>query len=73
MKEELDAWAGCIAGTIPMYDYRRLLLQAGFEAPEIVITNELGVAGPRRRRQRLDSSSKASIGMRTGDIRSPIL
>jgi SAM-dependent methyltransferase len=45
VKEELDAWAGCIAGTIPVDDYRRHLLQAGFEAPEIVITNEQGVAG----------------------------
>jgi hypothetical protein len=45
VKEELHAWAGCIAGTIPVDDYRRLLLQGGFEVPEIVITNEQGVAG----------------------------
>ena len=45
VKRELDAWAGCVAGTIPVDDYRRLLVEAGFEAPEIEITNEQGVAG----------------------------
>jgi len=45
VKEELDAWAGCIAGTIPVADYRQILVTTGFEAPEIEITNEQGVAG----------------------------
>jgi len=39
-KRELDAWAGCIAGTIPVDDYRRLLIEAGFEAPDIEVTGE---------------------------------
>jgi arsenite methyltransferase len=43
VKKELDAWAGCIAGTIPVDEYRQLLLQAGFEAPAIEVTGEQGV------------------------------
>ena len=45
VKEKLDAWVGCIAGTIPVEDYRQILVMAGFEAPDIEITNEQGVAG----------------------------
>src|SRR5262249_467637 len=45
VKKELDAWAGCIAGTIPVDEYRRLLIQAGFEAPAIEVTGEQGVGG----------------------------
>jgi arsenite methyltransferase len=45
VKRDLDARAGCVAGTIPVDDYRRLLLEAGFEAPEIEITGEQGVDG----------------------------
>lgn len=30
MKERLDAWAGCISGTIPIEQYRSVLEQAGF-------------------------------------------
>jgi len=30
MKKRLDAWAGCISGTIPIDDYRSVLEQAGF-------------------------------------------
>ena len=45
VKKELDAWAGCIAGTIPVEDYRQILVGAGFEAPDIEITNEQGVSG----------------------------
>jgi len=45
VKEKLDAWAGCIAGTIPVEDYRQILVGAGFEAPDIEITNEHGVEG----------------------------
>lgn len=45
VKSRLDAWAGCIAGTIPVDDYRQLLLQAGFEAPDIQVTGKQGVAG----------------------------
>jgi SAM-dependent methyltransferase len=45
VKQDLDARAGCIAGTIPVDDYRRLLLEAGFESPDFEITGEQGVAG----------------------------
>ena len=37
VKKASDAWAGCIAGTIPVEDYRQLLLAAGFENPEIEV------------------------------------
>jgi len=47
-KKELDALASCIAGTIPVDDYHRLLIEAGFDAPDIEVTGEQragGVAG----------------------------
>jgi arsenite methyltransferase len=31
VKKSLDSWAGCISGTIPIDDYRRALLDAGFQ------------------------------------------
>jgi SAM-dependent methyltransferase len=37
VKKATDAWAGCIAGTIPVADYRQLLVAAGFEDPEIEV------------------------------------
>ncbi|MFI5281980.1 MAG: arsenite methyltransferase [Candidatus Dormibacterales bacterium] len=37
LKKQLDSWAGCISGTIPMDEYRALLTQAGFEAPEFEV------------------------------------
>src|SRR5436190_20893871 len=33
-KKKLDSWAGCIAGTIPIEDYRAALLAAGFAEVE---------------------------------------
>ena len=45
MKKELDAWAGCIAGTIPVDAYRQLLVEAGFGAPDIEVTGEQGAGG----------------------------
>ena len=45
VKKELDAWAGCIAGTIPAEDYRQILIAAGFDAPDIAITGEQSIAG----------------------------
>jgi SAM-dependent methyltransferase len=39
VKTAVDAWAGCIAGTIPVDAYRAAVLAAGFEAVEIQITN----------------------------------
>jgi arsenite methyltransferase len=45
VKQALDAWAGCVAGTIPVERYRQLLVDAGFEAVEFEITNEQAVDG----------------------------
>jgi SAM-dependent methyltransferase len=45
VKRDLDARAGCIAGTIPVEDYRRLLLDAGFESPDIEVTGEQPAGG----------------------------
>jgi SAM-dependent methyltransferase len=45
VKRSLDALAGCIAGTIPVEDYRQILVAAGFESPDIEITSEQGVEG----------------------------
>jgi len=66
VKEKVDAWAGCIPGTIPIEDYRQILISAGFEATDIEITNEQGVAGlPGAIWQRLDPGEKAG-GQRRG-------
>jgi SAM-dependent methyltransferase len=43
VKRDLNAHAGCIAGTIPADDYRQLLIDAGFESPDILITSEQSV------------------------------
>ena len=45
VKQDLEAHAGCIAGTIPVDDYRRLLIDAGFESPDIELTGEQDVQG----------------------------
>lgn len=47
VKKATDAWAGCIAGTIPIDDYRQLLTAAGFASPEIEIhqVNEIPEGG----------------------------
>ena len=45
VKRDLDAVAGCIAGTIPAGQYRQLLLDAGFHAPDIEITGQQNVEG----------------------------
>jgi ubiquinone/menaquinone biosynthesis C-methylase UbiE len=45
VKQDLDARAGCIAGTIPVAEYRQLLVDAGFESPDIEITSEQDVPG----------------------------
>ncbi len=45
VKHELDAHVGCIAGTIPVDAYRRILVEAGFEAPEIRVTGMEAVFG----------------------------
>src|SRR5258706_13045860 len=33
VEQSLDAWAGCLSGTIPIEEYRGALLAAGFENP----------------------------------------
>ena len=38
VKQELDAWAGCVAGTIPVADYLEALRGAGFAEPSIQVT-----------------------------------
>lgn len=47
VKKELDAWAGCVAGTIPIAEYRAALVDAGFEEPSFNIhsTQKLDGAG----------------------------
>jgi arsenite methyltransferase len=45
VKQALDAWAGCVAGTIPIDRYRQLMVEAGFEAVDFEITNEQSVEG----------------------------
>ena len=42
VKASLDAWAGCVAGTIPVDAYRAAVSDAGFEAVAIEITNTFG-------------------------------
>ena len=37
VKREVDSWAGCISGTIPVEQYRALLLEAGFADPGIEV------------------------------------
>ena len=45
VKQALDAWAGCVAGTIPIERYRQLMEDAGFEQVDFEITNEQSVEG----------------------------
>src|SRR5437588_6409708 len=42
VKAAIDAWAGCVAGTIPVDEYRAAVVEAGFDAVEIEITNTYG-------------------------------
>ncbi len=42
VKSAMDAWAGCVAGTIPIDAYRAAVVEAGFDAVEIEITNTYG-------------------------------
>jgi len=37
VKKQLDSWAGCISGTIPIDEYRALLVKAGFDAPDFEV------------------------------------
>jgi len=42
VKSALDAWAGCVAGTIPVEAYRAALLDAGFTDVEVELTHTFG-------------------------------
>ena len=37
IKKQLDSWAGCISGTIPIDQYRSALMEAGFLNPEFEV------------------------------------
>jgi arsenite methyltransferase len=37
LKKQLDAWAGCISGTIPIEEYRAALVSAGFADPDFQV------------------------------------
>ncbi len=37
VKKRLDSWAGCIAGTIPIEEYRAALGEAGFGDGELEV------------------------------------
>src|ERR1700686_4008374 len=39
VKSAMDAWAGCVAGTIPVDEYRTAVVEAGFDDVEIEITH----------------------------------
>jgi arsenite methyltransferase len=40
VKQALDSWAGCIAGTIPVEEYRQLLADVGFGKVDIEVSRE---------------------------------
>ena len=42
VKSALDAWAGCVAGTIPVEAYRAAVLGAGFTEVEVEVTHTFG-------------------------------
>jgi arsenite methyltransferase len=37
IKKDLDSWAGCISGTIPIEQYRAALVEAGFQDPDFSV------------------------------------
>jgi arsenite methyltransferase len=44
VKSALDTWAGCIAGTIPVGEYRHLLTDVGFQSVDIEVSREYAPA-----------------------------
>jgi arsenite methyltransferase len=40
VKSALDSWAGCIAGTIPVEDYRQMLVEVGFTDVDVEVSRE---------------------------------
>jgi SAM-dependent methyltransferase len=47
LKRQLDLWAGCVAGTITVDEYRETLANAGFVGIDVEITREIGAGGAR--------------------------
>lgn len=45
VKQRLDSWAGCIAGTIPIDEYRAALISAGFEEPDFNVHSTQSLEG----------------------------
>jgi arsenite methyltransferase len=45
VKKSLDSWAGCISGTIPIDDYRKALLDAGFQEAEFQVHATQSIPG----------------------------
>ena len=45
LKADVDAWAGCISGSIPVEEYRGLLDGSGFQAVEITVHDVLEMPG----------------------------
>lgn len=45
LKKQLDSWAGCISGTIPIEQYRAALVEAGFEEPEFDVHATQSIPG----------------------------
>jgi arsenite methyltransferase len=45
IKKSLDSWAGCISGTIPIDDYRKTLLDAGFQDADFQVHATQSIPG----------------------------
>ena len=45
LKKQLDSWAGCISGTIPIDQYRAALLDAGFTTPDFNVHATQSIPG----------------------------
>jgi len=45
LKKQLDSWAGCISGTIPIEEYREALLSAGFADPDFQVHARQSIPG----------------------------
>jgi SAM-dependent methyltransferase len=45
LKRRPDSWAGCVSGAIPVDEYRTILVDAGFEHPEIDVHSTQQVSG----------------------------
>jgi len=45
LKKQLDSWAGCISGTIPIDEYRGALISAGFADPDFQVHSTQSLPG----------------------------